>query len=81
MTSWAGCLESGIKNVPQNNIGIVPGIELLVLWKREHDMEIHSTELDCDHDLSVLQSMLRFGRGFFAGPKPHMISSSVCPMS
>jgi hypothetical protein len=40
----ATCLESGIENAPQTNIGI----ELLALWKHEHDVEIHYTEPYCD---------------------------------
>jgi hypothetical protein len=67
------CLESGIENVPQNNLGRVHGIELLALWKRENDVELRHAEPYCDHDLSVLQSALRSGRGFFARPKIHVI--------
>jgi hypothetical protein len=33
----SACLESEVENAPQNNIGIVRSIELLSLWKREHD--------------------------------------------
>jgi hypothetical protein len=69
----AACLESGIENAPQNNVGREHVIELLALWKREHAVELRHSESYCDHDLSVLQNALRSSRGFFARPKIHII--------
>jgi hypothetical protein len=52
-------LESGIENARQNNFGIVRDIELLVLCKRGHDVEIRHSGPYCDDDLSVWQGVRR----------------------
>jgi hypothetical protein len=69
----AACLESGIENAPQNNLGRVHDIEFLALWKREHAVELGHSESYCDHDLLILQNVLRSDRGFLAKPKVHII--------
>jgi hypothetical protein len=82
----AACLESEIENTPQNIIGTVHSIELLVFEKREHDMEIHHPVpyyyllplITYYLDLSVLQSLLRSGRVLFTGAKPHRGAGNIC---